>query len=158
MGGIALIAVGAGKQIDHFDRAFIVILRNAGCTVAPVVVALDVLPDVVDFVLVGEAVSFVTLTGRSRHHLCRGVYSKKAFEMLKRALSYAAIVAFALTASGAFAQQPMNRHVSTSYDQEEWARPPVDRPGYENLNGCGPGTHGVPAPNGNGFRCVVNGW
>ena len=32
------------------------------------------------------------------------------------------------------------------------------RPGFENLNGCQPGTHGVPMYRGNGFRCVVNGY
>jgi hypothetical protein len=32
------------------------------------------------------------------------------------------------------------------------------RPGYENLNGCQQGFHGVPFPNGNSFRCVLNGY
>jgi hypothetical protein len=31
-------------------------------------------------------------------------------------------------------------------------------PGFENRNGCQRGLHGVPAPNGNGFRCVQNGY
>jgi hypothetical protein len=39
----------------------------------------------------------------------------------------------------------------------EWSGPVV-RPGYENQNGCQPGTHGVPFPSGNGFRCVLDGW
>jgi hypothetical protein len=39
----------------------------------------------------------------------------------------------------------------------EWLGPVVT-PGYENRNGCQLGTHGVPFPNGNGFRCVPDGW
>ena len=34
----------------------------------------------------------------------------------------------------------------------------VLRPGFENRTGCPPGFHGIPFPNGNGFRCIVNGW
>jgi len=80
-----------------------------------------------------------------------------------RALKCAAVLAAALSASAAFAQAPppgswAPNNPGWGWDHEEWARAPVNRPGYENLNDCGPGSHGVPSPNGNGFRCVLNGW
>jgi hypothetical protein len=79
-----------------------------------------------------------------------------------RTLKYAAILAAALSASAAFAQAPPGTwapdHPSWGWDRNEWSRPFNERPGYENLNDCTPGSHGVPFPNGNGFRCVANGW
>ena len=76
-----------------------------------------------------------------------------------RALKYAAVLAAVLGASSAYAQAPGWWNPNQSgWGTNEWARTPQERPGYENLNDCQPGFHGVPAPNGNGFRCVPNGW
>ena len=80
-----------------------------------------------------------------------------------RTLKFAAFLAVALSGLGASAAlaQPAPAwgppgETSWGWDRNEWARPPNDRPGYENLNDCQPGTHGIPFPNGNGFRCVVD--
>jgi hypothetical protein len=78
-----------------------------------------------------------------------------------RTLKYAAILAAAFGAcdiSAAYAGEGWWNPDQSRWERNEWARPPQERPGYENLNDCGPGSHGVPFPNGNGFRCVPNGW
>ncbi len=75
-----------------------------------------------------------------------------------RTLKYAAILAAALGASAAYGGQGWWNPDQSHWDRTEWARPPAERPGYLNLNGCAPGSHGVPFPNGNGFRCVPNDW
>jgi hypothetical protein len=71
---------------------------------------------------------------------------------------YAAIAVALIGSSAAYADSTGWQANYGGWSQDEWRYPPQDRPGYENQSGCQPGTHGVPAPNGNGFRCVQNGW
>ena len=79
-----------------------------------------------------------------------------------RAVNCAAFLVVALFTSAAYAQSApgawMRDQSEAPWYLEEWARPFNERPGYENLNDCQPGMHGVPAPNGNGYRCVQNGY
>ena len=75
-----------------------------------------------------------------------------------RALKYAGVLAAALGASAVYAGEGWWNPDQSRWDRTEWARPPAERPGYENQNACPPGSHGIPFPNGNGFRCVPNGW
>jgi len=76
-----------------------------------------------------------------------------------RILKYVAVLAVALTASTAYAQSPVQWNPFThSWELPEWARPFNERPGFENLNDCQTGFHGVPAANGDGFRCVQDGY
>jgi hypothetical protein len=79
------------------------------------------------------------------------------------AVRCAAFLVVALSTSVVYAQSTqgtwmMLNQSESGWDSEEWARPFNERPGYENLNDCQPGMHGVPAPNGNSFRCVQNGY
>jgi hypothetical protein len=79
-----------------------------------------------------------------------------------RHLRLVAMLATALAASSAYAQAPAPAwspdQGSAGWDRNEWARPFNERPGYENLNDCQPGAHGIPFPNGNGFLCVPDGY
>jgi hypothetical protein len=78
-----------------------------------------------------------------------------------RAVRYAAFLVVALSASAVYAQPApgwIPNQSGSGWDLDEWARPFNERPGYENLNDCQPGMHGVPAPTGTGFRCVQNGY
>jgi hypothetical protein len=76
---------------------------------------------------------------------------------MRRILQITALLAMAFGASSAYADiwAPYSQG---GWYQHEWRYSPAERPGYENSNGCPPATHGVPFPNGNGFRCVQNGW
>jgi hypothetical protein len=76
---------------------------------------------------------------------------------MTKALKYAVVLAAALTASSAYAGEGWWNPDQSRWEASEWARPPATRPGYEGLNDCQPGFHGVPFPNGNGYRCVPNG-
>jgi hypothetical protein len=73
-------------------------------------------------------------------------------------LQFVAVVAAALGASAADAGEGWWNPDQSRWNRTEWMRPPQERSGFLNQNGCSPGTHGVPYPNGNGFRCVLNGW
>jgi hypothetical protein len=79
-----------------------------------------------------------------------------------RAIRYATFLVVALSTSAVYPQSApgtwMPQQSGSGWDSDEWARPLNERPGYENLNDCQLGMHGVPAPNGNGFRCVQNGY
>jgi hypothetical protein len=78
---------------------------------------------------------------------------------MTKIFKYAAALSGILIASSAYAQSSGWWNPDQSqWERSEWARPPATRPGYENLNDCQPGLHGVPFPNGNGYRCVPNGW
>jgi hypothetical protein len=74
-----------------------------------------------------------------------------------RSLKLAAALVVAMGASSAFADI-WAPYTEGGWYEHEWRYPPSQRPGFENLNGCPPQTHGVPFPNGNGYRCVQNGW